>query len=371
MKHFVYQSINVLRYCRSTSLAFLSLLKDSSYYSNVSFYPEEKRKTSFQVFCDQVAYILRYGEVDDKYFINGMDRKDFPTKYNTLPHAVFKRVRDRLNVHPGLAEGYNYIMALKDKFYFNQFLTAIGFSTPTLRLLIDGGRMHVPGVAVWQPLTAIQDLTIDGCLKDIGGAQGKGVYSLKVEDGRIWLGSEEVDFAFFLDYCKRGKLIVQDRIIQHPKVSRLNESSVNTLRIVTVYHEGEVEVFGSFFRIGAVNSFTDNISRGGSLVEVDLKTGKLGKYGFILYPAMALKKHEVHPGTSIVYEDYEIPFYQEAINTAMEIHRFFYHVHSIGWDIAITEKGPCFIEGNDSWMIPFQGATIGLKADFERLFVRN
>ncbi len=368
MKRFIYQSIGVLRYCRSTSSAFLSLLKDKSNYLGVSLYPEEQRKTPFQVLRDQLMYVLKYGEVDDKYFVNGMDRKVFPTKDDTLPNAVSKRVRDRLNRHPDVAEGYNYIMALKDKFYFNQFLVAIGFPTPNLRLLIDGDRMYVPGIRGWQSLAMIEELTIDGCLKDLSGAQGKGVYALKVENRRIWLGKEEVEFASFRDYCRKGRLIVQDRIIQHQKVDQLNSSSVNTLRIVTVYQKEEVEVFGSFFRIGAVGSFTDNISRGGSLVEVDLKTGKLGKYGFIIYPAKASKKHEVHPGTNIVYGDYEIPFYEVAVDMALQLHRFFYHIHSIGWDIAITEGGPCFVEGNDSWMTPLQGATVGLKADFERLF---
>lgn len=368
MKRLLYQPFYLLRYCKKVTFAFVALLRNRSHYQGVSFYPEEKRKTSVQVLLDQFLYILKYGEVDDRYFINGMDRKHFPAKDDILPHAVFKKVRDRLNRRPAIVEGYNYVMALKDKFYFNQFLTSIGFPTPTLRLLIDGNRMFVPGIRGWQPLAMILELTIDGCLKDLGGAFGKGVFSLKVENGRLYLDNQEIDLVSFQDYCGKGRLIVQDRVIQHPRMSVLNSSSVNTLRIVTVCQNKKMEVFGSFFRIGAVGSFTDNISRGGSLVEVDLKTGKLDKYGFITYPLTSSGKHETHPGTSIVYGGFEIPFCNEAVDISLQLHRFFYHIHSIGWDIAITETGPCIVEGNDSWGLPLQGLTRGFKTDFERMF---
>jgi hypothetical protein len=30
-------------------------------------------------------------------------------------------------------------------------------------------------------------------------------------------------------------------------------------------------------------------------------------------------------------------------------HQLFYGLHSIGWDVCITEKGILLIEGNDNW----------------------
>jgi hypothetical protein len=48
-----------------------------------------------------------------------------------------------------------------------------------------------------------------------------------------------------------------------------------------------------------------------------------------------------------------------------KLHSFFYGIHSIGWDIAITEDGPVFIEGNDNWEIPtFQAYDRSFKKKF-------
>jgi hypothetical protein len=37
---------------------------------------------------------------------------------------------------------------------------------------------------------------------------------------------------------------------------------------------------------------------------------------------------------------------------ALDLHEYFYGVHSIGWDFAITDTGPVCIEGNENWGLP-------------------
>ena len=47
---------------------------------------------------------------------------------------------------------------------------------------------------------------------------------------------------------------------------------------------------------------------------------------------------------------------------AKELHSKLYRIHSVGWDIAITEEGPVFIEGNSKWEISgTQSAEGGVK----------
>ncbi len=55
-----------------------------------------------------------------------------------------------------------------------------------------------------------------------------------------------------------------------------------------------------------------------------------------------------HPDTGVALGDFKIPFFHDAIEMIRNLHLFFYGVKSIGWDIAITERGPVFIEGNDN-----------------------
>ena len=54
---------------------------------------------------------------------------------------------------------------------------------------------------------------------------------------------------------------------------------------------------------------------------------------------------------------------------ASKLHRYLYRCHSVGWDIAITESGPMFIEGNGWWEISLlQAVHGGLKQEIEKYF---
>ena len=54
---------------------------------------------------------------------------------------------------------------------------------------------------------------------------------------------------------------------------------------------------------------------------------------------------------------------------ARRFHSELHEIHSIGWDSAITDAGPCFIEGNDNWEISLvQICSKGLQREFEELF---
>ena len=76
-----------------------------------------------------------------------------------------------------------------------------------------------------------------------------------------------------------------------------------------------------------------------------------------------------HPDTHIVFKDFEIPYYRDAERMAVELHKRLYRSHSVGWDIAITEDGPMFIEGNGWWEISLiQAVHGGLKKQIEKHF---
>jgi hypothetical protein len=130
-------------------------------------------------------------------------------------------------------------------------------------------------------------------------------------------------------------------------MSILYPKSVNTLRIVTVRKDAEILILNCVCRIGANGNVYDNWSTGGIAVAVDTETGKLKKHGFF-HPRYGRMVTE-HPDTKITFEGFEIPNFLQALQMAAKLHRFFYGLHSVGWDIAITPKGPLVVEGNDDW----------------------
>ena len=138
---------------------------------------------------------------------------------------------------------------------------------------------------------------------------------------------------------------------------------------MSIIKDGHIEVLPSILRIGTNDSVVDNTSQGGIAVGFDLNTGQLNEYGF-QKPQFGLRV-DVHPNSNVVFKDYYIPYIKEAIEQAKYFHSFL-DLHSIGWDVAIGDEGPIFIEGNDNWEINGpQSCNRGLANEFYNLFYHD
>ena len=167
------------------------------------------------------------------------------------------------------------------------------------------------------------------------GLCGKGIEKIRVSD---WNSSEEL-----YDYLIQNKLeLLEEVIIQHAEMDRLNPSSVNTTRMVSVMNDkGEVTILATFLRIGN-GKCVDNFNSGGMVAKVDKNTGIIleeatDKNG-VLY-----KKH---PISGVTIEGFQIPCWEEAKKLVIEAAKMSEHVRYVGWDVAMTENGPTLIEGN-------------------------
>ena len=144
-------------------------------------------------------------------------------------------------------------------------------------------------------------------------------------------------------------------------MNRLCSTAVNTIRLITVLTPNEEVIpFRAGLRIGREGSNVDNCAKGGIFVGIDMNTGKLLKKGIIKPPFGNIVFR--HPDTEIVFEGFEIPYFKDAVEIAKELHSKLYRIHSVGWDIAITQNGPMFIEGNSKWEVSgTQSAEGGVK----------
>lgn len=153
--------------------------------------------------------------------------------------------------------------------------------------------------------------------------------------------------------------------------SDIYSKSINTIRVWSVNPNhssniNDVVIVGALLRVGARDSIIDNWAQGGLVVGVD-KNGTLMKYGY--YKPGYGTKTEIHPDTLIKFEGIEIPYYRDIINTVKQFHSKLYSIHSVGWDVAITEEGPLFIEGNDDYELGFfQTCFGGMKNQMKTFF---
>ena len=152
--------------------------------------------------------------------------------------------------------------------------------------------------------------------------------------------NDEQELTDFL--LSNDNIVCQEIIKQHAELSRLNPTSINTLRIMTLFFDGEVRVPSAVLRMGIDDSRVDNGSQGGIVCGIQ-ENGQLKNFARNLAGNTFVK----HPrGTH--FEDIVIPNYGECIDLVVFLAKRFVGVsRSISWDLAINEKGhPLLIEFN-------------------------
>lgn len=163
---------------------------------------------------------------------------------------------------------------------------------------------------------------------------GKGIEKIKVKENTNLKN-------LYQKLIENKQVLVEEYVLQHSKMNELFPYSVNTLRIVSAYKNGKTTILFRAIRIGNGKNVVDNFNHGGMYSVVNEK-------GIIEKPA--IDKNGViyteHPVTKTEIVGFQIPYFKEAIAMVKEAAKVVPEVGLVGFDIAITEKGPVMIEGN-------------------------
>lgn len=341
------------------------LLRHKELYCGQSYFPEKIQKPTKRIFWEQVRQILKYQTPNAFYFPYGCDVKTKHESDEYVNYWYFRDKRESLNFFNKV----NCTCILRDKILFNIFANGIGIATAVNKLYSYNGQLF--------DYQSKRPLSMDElCEKDqelfcklVDGECGNGVFRLEVLHGKIIINGKPSTKEELANLFMKGRYLAQGIISQHPLMSQLHPQSINSMRLVTVrsLKDNTIHVFPSILRIGTGNSIVDNTSQGGLAVGIDLETGRLKQYGFYK-PQFGLKVDR-HPDSKIRFEQFVIPYFEKALEQAVYFHSMLPGMHSVGWDIAIGENGPIFIEGNDNWEI--NGPQIcngGLRKEFNELF---
>ena len=171
--------------------------------------------------------------------------------------------------------------------------------------------------------------------KPLEGSSGQGIKKYTPED---WKDGPE---AFLAKMNADGKGILEEMVIQHPKMSSLCPTSVNTCRIATLLGDKQQGIVYAFLRIGN-GKVMDNVDCGGLAARIDLDTGRLLTVGADKQGNTFIK----HPITNTSIIGFTIPYWEEAKAMCLKAAEKVPEMRFIAWDVAITENGPTFIEGN-------------------------
>lgn len=141
--------------------------------------------------------------------------------------------------------------------------------------------------------------------------------------------------------------IIEEYFKQQGFLHELNESSLNTIRVITIRKPGTQDIFvlDSFLRVGMPGAVIDNYSSGGATYDLDINTGTIGTVG-----AKSIRsdgKVNNHPGTDRCFTGLVIPYWSEILKKCEEIHKLIPEgLNFIGWDVCLSDDKITFIEAN-------------------------
>ena len=354
---------------RSTIVKIKKIAKTPTYIMQIpriiskpSYYPEMERKTNLEMWWDNIKWIIKYHEPMRFYMSYGLDIKAFHNPDDYIPTSVFwDYIREGNRKEIKTYGKYNYLVLLRDKYVFSAMISStIGAQyIPKTIALIDRGSAFLPAANEWKKFSDFCKTDLRAVFKVVDGTFGEDVSLIEIYDNKVKKDDQILDPEEFAIQLGDRRYIVQELVVQHSALQAFGTRCVNTIRIITLRGKsGAISVFSAFLRVSTnTTSFVDNRAKGSLAVGVDLENGKLMKYGFP--HARFGEKVDVHPLSGIVFEGYQLPFWNETKELVCAAHRQFGSLQSIGWDVAIRENGPILIEGNDSWEISGPQDTMG------------
>jgi hypothetical protein len=219
----------------------------------------------------------------------------------------------------------------------------------------------VPELRHGADLRTLLEVHTDGLFfKPSGGRHGNGAFAVwRDESGwRYPEGVSDADAVFA--YCRRcvdsGILLVQPRQVNASKLRPLMaKDGFGTIRAVTYMRQGQPQLLAACLRIIVDGNVADNFhsgTTGNLLAPIDAESGRL----ITLRASRSrvwpdIYDSSVHPVTSVQISGFQLPFWKESLELALRAQQAFRPLHTLGWDVGVTEQGPILIEANSTYDI--------------------
>lgn len=156
------------------------------------------------------------------------------------------------------------------------------------------------------------------------------------------------EFLYLRDHDgNQNAYLLQEHLRPHPAVAALTGGpTLCSVRIQTyVDVAGTARLLAAAFKLQADASSADNLTQGAVACWVDPEHGTLERGRF----KIPLTDIVTVPGTNRPFIGFQLPDWPQAREMALSAAAAFPWARSIGWDIALSDRGPMLLEGNDLW----------------------
>ena len=246
-----------------------------------------------------------------------------PLRYYITEAPYATLLLPKLNPLNHRANTFGANTEFSDKNYAGLFMSGMRFPRTILYrshgLFFDADRRPIPPEAALELMKPYDELVFK---QSIGGYHGRGI--------RLAAASEYGDV-----YLTHGPdYEVQERIRQHPVLARFNPSSVNILRVTSLFWHGHVYILGGILRAGAPGAFCDHENKDGKTY----LSIALGEDGTVLPHACDVDYGFVYTDChGVPIRGEKIPRYEEIKTLVRQEHGRWPHYGLIGWDITVDE----------------------------------
>jgi len=310
-----------------------------------------KEKKSIVKFLDQIKWLLKEHQYNNYYYLYGLNNKGnnqnlyFGKRQFT---KLNQRVTRELNKRNGLTFGSAILT--KDKFYATSILKSQSIPVVENLGLISGGTLILANDSIFSIDQVPKQFNTPFFIKNTLLEYNDGIlYVEKIYEGNSYIvNGKKLCFEDIKNIINKGNWVIQKPEVSCHSIRKVNDSALNTTRIVTIIKEGQPEYIGGFQAFATHRKKTDCWGKGAIYVGFDPEKEKLYKYGYY-HPDLNNKGIvEKHPDSNITFNNYKINGIKEAIRLCKNAHRYFYYTPIIGWDVAITDNGPKILEVNEN-----------------------
>ncbi|QIK69895.1 hexapeptide transferase [Erysipelothrix sp. HDW6C] len=295
--------------------------KDAIQYAH-----DHSGKSKIVIFFDMIWCSFRYtaGYVDynefEYYLLNGEQRKTFITLGQSDKAVRAYNDREYVNIF----DDKSIFVKRFSKFVHRDHLDLLETDAAGLKAFVE---KHGKVMA-----------------KRTNDYVGRGIDKIDINE------NPDIDFdQLYKDLVANRQYLIEEFFKQHPKMSELSPTSVNTMRIITFLDDTQTpRVLVTALKSG-LGGHVDNIGQGGMYTILD-------ESGTVVYPFIDKHgdHHTNHPLTGENLMGFQIPNFDRLIEQVKEACLVVPQVRYIGWDVAVAESGDAeLIEGNSS-SGPFQ-----------------
>lgn len=310
-----------------------------------NFVKDKKRKSIYKIVYEFIKCAIKERTIPYHYFTGFLYRKGNDRYLDYICHKTANNLKSKLN-------NSNHISILENKLIFQNYFSYHNIEIPKIlgysfrkNFFISNNRFYIESYEHFKNIinNIFNNSKIDSIfVKPFDGLGGKNTFKI---DKRKLIKDENKLLELFRK-IDSNDFLFQETVNQNDILSKVNSSSLNTIRIHTFFNDdGDVEIISALMRFGTNGGIVDNASGGGFMVNVDIDKGTLLGKG-ITPLKLGGKEYIIHPNSETIINGFEIPYFDKAKKLVKKAGSLIPTLRLVGWDVGITDNGPILIEGN-------------------------